>query len=102
MYRTHSSAVCIGNFIGDLTSFVVMKRVCKMHIQVLSVLLHILLSKLWSDRRLLIYYLISLTDFHNPKTNVLHNTDVTLGSGIDGAYKNAACPVALRLGGRKC
>lgn len=102
MCRTHSSAVCIGNFTGGLASFVVIKRVCKMHIQVLSVLVYILLSKLHSDRMLLIYYLIPLTDFHNPKTNVLHNTDVSLGSGIDGAYENAACPVALRLGGRKC
>lgn len=32
----------------------------------------------------------------------IHNIGVALGSGIDSACKNAASPVALRLGGRKC
>lgn len=31
----------------------------------------------------------------------IHNIGVTLGNGIDSAQKNAASPVALRLGGRK-
>lgn len=69
-----------------------------MLIQVLSVFLYILFSKLRSARTLLIYYLIPLTVFHNPKTNVLNNTDVTSGSGIDSAWEGAACAVTLRLG----
>lgn len=47
----------------------VLKGISQMHVQVLSVLVFIRLSKLCSDRMFLICCLIPLTDFHNPKTN---------------------------------